>query len=669
MQTAKYLVTVALPYANGPLHLGHMVEMIEADIWVRTQKMKGAHCFFVSGNDAHGTPIMLRAEQEGVTPFELVSKIRESQLKDILSFGIDFDNFSRTDTETNRKICYEIYEELKKNQMFFEQDSLQAFDEVKQMFLPDRFVKGSCPRCHATEQYGDNCDQCGATYTPADLIDPYSVLTKTKPIFKTSSHLFLDLNKYKQWLENYIPSVVNQNVASKLNEWFKTDLKPWNITRDEPYHGFEVPDRDKQRFYVWFDAPIGYLASFTEAIEAKNLNPDDILSPDSDWKMIHFIGKDISYFHNLFWPALLKGSNKKLPAAVNVHGFLTVNGLKMSKSKGTFIEASKLADSIDPELFRYYLCSKLSDTIDDINFDLKEFVEKINSDLVGKFINIISRCSKLLFDHHQGHFHTNAEKYDYFEQALRLEQEVYEDFSNRMYSIGISKIMKLSSNLNEYLTIVAPWKTLSSAENGDSAWAALTDVLYAFKVISKILMPVMPKLAATLLSYYEFNDEASYDKKDQCLTRSYQVALVRLDEQKIKEKLMSQSEITPIETHQNNTAATKVAAIKDYISIDDFSKIDLRVATIISAEAVEGADKLLKLELDIGSKKIQVFSGIKKHVAPESIIGKQVVACVNLQPRQMKFGLSEGMILAASDDEGLCLLSPLNPRTAGATIS
>ncbi len=666
MQNPKYLVTVALPYANGPLHLGHMVEMIEADIWVRTQKMQGADCFFVSGNDAHGTPIMLRAEQEGITPFELVSKIRDSQLKDIASFGIGFDNFSRTDTETNRKICYEIYEGLKQNKMFFEQDSLQAFDEVKQMFLPDRFVKGTCPRCHATEQYGDNCDQCGATYTPADLKDPYSVLTKTKPIFKTSSHLFLDLNKYKNWLEEYIPSVVNQNVASKLNEWFKTDLKPWNITRDEPYHGFEVPDREKQRFYVWFDAPIGYLASFTEAIESKNLKAEDILAQNSDWKMIHFIGKDISYFHNLFWPALLKGSNKKLPSAVHVHGFLTVNGLKMSKSKGTFIEASKLAECIDPELFRYYLCSKLSDSIDDINFDLKEFVEKINSDLVGKFINIISRCSKLLFDHHQGHFHTKADHYEYFNQALALEKEVYEDFSNRMYSVGISKIMKLSSSLNEYLTIVAPWKTLSTVENGDSAWAALTDVLYAFKVIARILTPVMPKLATTLLSYYEYNDAISYDKKDQSLTKPYQAVLVRLDEQKIKEKLMSQQENISVEM---NTINTTVAPIKDHISIEDFSKVDLRIATIVSAEAVEGADKLLKLQLDIGSKKIQVFSGIKKHVTPESILGKQVVACVNLQPRQMKFGLSEGMILAASDEQGLCLLSPMNPRIAGATIS
>ncbi|NBV28567.1 methionine--tRNA ligase, partial [bacterium] len=419
MESERYLVTVALPYANGPLHVGHMVEMIEADIWVRAQRQLGHQCLFVSGNDAHGTPIMLKAEQEGVTPAELVTRIKTEHQAAINAFDISFNNFSRTDTPTNQEYCYQIYEALKADHALFEQESLQAFDEIKQMFLPDRFVKGTCPRCQATDQYGDNCDRCGATYTPAELKEPYSVLTNSPPSFKMSKHLFLNLERYRHWLESYLPKILQESVLAKLKEWFTTELKPWNITREQPYHGFIVPDRPHQCFYVWFDAPIGYLASFSEVINQRN-STDNPLDKHSSWKMIHFIGKDISYFHSLFWPVLLKASEQKLPSKIYVHGFLTVNGHKMSKSKGTFIQANHLAQSIDPELFRYYLASKLTGSIDDINFDLKEFVEKINSDLVGKFVNILSRCSKLLFEHKNGHFKTDALSYPKFEEALAL---------------------------------------------------------------------------------------------------------------------------------------------------------------------------------------------------------------------------------------------------------
>lgn len=659
-----YLVTVALPYANGPLHLGHLVEMIEADTWVRTKRLAGNECYFIAGDDCHGTPIMIKAQQQGCTPTELVSQIHAQHQDIIKKFGISFDRYSRTDTEANKKRCYQLYERLKKTDLFFEQPLEQAFDPEKEMFLPDRYVKGICPTCDAPEQYGDNCEKCGATYTPKDLKSPYSTLSGATPVFKIREHLFADLKRYQSWLSEYLPGAVSAPVLSKMKEWLSSDLHPWNISRESPYHGIPIPDRPGQYFYVWFDAPIGYLSIFDEMIEEKGLG--EHFWQKENLQLIHFIGKDIMYFHTLFWPVMLKAAGEIIPSQIFTHGFLTIEGQKMSKSKGLFIDADKLVGALPPDLFRYYILSKMNGSIDDFNFDLTGLCQKINSDIVGKYLNILSRCSKLLFQHFDGALCQERVDTELIASAEKTVAQVWVLIEQRQHAQAIQMVMKQIDLLNEKLTQQAPWTTLKrSPENSSQAWQQLSDALIAFGHLSRALNPALPNLTEQALAYFGLESSQGPVAVAKLL-RPYEPLLQRLDPLILKEKLFM-SEPAPVQEPIVET--TPVNPIRDYIKIDDFARLDLRVGTVTTAEIVAESNKLLRLQVDIGLKVIQVFSGIRESYSPEELLGRQVLVCVNLEPRKMRFGLSEGMILAASDKEGLSVLTPLQKRQNGSQVS
>lgn len=659
-----YLVTVALPYANGPLHLGHLVEMIEADTWVRTQRLTGAECYFIAGDDCHGTPIMIKAQQQGCTPTELVSQIHAQHQDIIKRFGISFDKYSRTDTEANKKRCYQLYDRLKKTDLFFEQPLEQAFDPEKEMFLPDRYVKGICPTCGAPEQYGDNCEKCGATYNPKDLKSPYSTLSGATPVFKVREHLFADLKRYQSWLSEYLPGAVSAPVLSKMKEWLSADLHPWNISRESPYHGIPIPDRPGQYFYVWFDAPIGYLSIFDEMIEEKNLGEN--FWKKENLKLIHFIGKDIMYFHTLFWPVMLKAAGEIIPSKIFTHGFLTIEGQKMSKSKGLFIDAERLLSTLPPDLFRYYILSKMNGSIDDFNFDITGLCQKINSDIVGKYLNILSRCSKLLFQYFDGALCHDSVDTELIASAQKTVEKVWELIEQRQHAQAIQTVMKQIDLLNERLTQQAPWTTLKKTpENSAQAWQQLSEALRAFTHLSRALYPALPNLTEQALGYFGLKPSQKSVAVAKLL-RPYEPLLQRLDPLIIKEKLFM-SENTPAQ--ETVVETTPINPIRDHITIDDFARLDLRVGTVKTAEIVPESHKLLRLQVDIGLKVIQVFSGIRGSYSPEQLLGRQVLLCVNLEPRKMRFGLSEGMILSACDEEGLSVLTPLQKRQNGSQVS
>lgn len=663
-EQSTYLVTVALPYANGPLHLGHLIEMLEADAWVRAKRLSGETCYFIAGDDAHGTPIMIKAEKEGCTPKQLVDRIHQNHAETIKKFSISFDKFSRTDTPANQKRCYALYERLKKTDLFFEQELEQAYDPEKEMFLPDRYVKGSCPHCGAADQYGDNCEKCGATYSPKDLKEPYSTLSGAMPVFKTRQHLFADLSKYQSWLSTYLPKVISASVMSKMQEWLEADLHPWNISRESPYHGIPIPDRPGQYFYVWFDAPIGYLSIFDELFEEKGFGSD--FWKKDNLKLVHFIGKDIAYFHSIFWPVILKAADEIVPHHIFTHGFLTIEGQKMSKSKGLFLEASELEKALEPDLFRYYTLSKMNGSIDDFNFDITELCLKINSDIVGKYLNIISRCSKLLFDYFDGRLCQSQHDTPFVTQTAQIMGQAWEAINERQHGQAIQLLMRQVDLLNERLTQQAPWTVLKKEpQNRQTAWENLSEALYAFVILSRGLHPFLPSLTEKALSYFGLTiteDSLNINK----LARPYEPLLHRLDAPTLKEKLFmtQQTQIA-----KEEPAQPSVAPIRDFIKIDDFGRLDLRIGTVKTAEIVPESNKLLRLQVDIGLKVIQVFSGIRGSYSPEELLGRQVLVCVNLEPRKMRFGLSEGMILAASDEAGLSVLTPLSQRENGAQVS
>ena len=646
---SSYLVTFALPYANGPLHLGHMVEMFDADIWVRARRQAGDKVYFVSGNDAHGTPIMLKALDLKISEKELVDKVHQSHKSVIESYNISLDLFSRTDNSTHHKWVNRVYESLKSAGLVQQIEKEQAFDNKKQMFLPDRYVKGGCPKCKSADQNGDNCEVCGATYNPQDLIDPYSVVSEEKITFKPCPQLELDLEKKHQFLNNCVDNYTPKVILSKFNEWLDHPLKPWSISRHSPYHGLVVPDREKQHFYVWFDAPIGYLSFFDEALAAEKLKVEHLLAKNSDWKLIHFLGKDISYFHGLFWPVLLDSAGLNVPYRLNIHGFLTINGQKMSKSKGTFIEAETLVKMCHGDLLRYFIASKLSGQIDDINFEVDEFVEKVNSDLVGKFINILSRCSKLLFQYASGKFSSYEEFSPTYKLVSSLKEKIDLYYQERKYHLVCQEVMSACDKLNESLSIAEPWKNLKNPETFDKAHREISDILLAFEQLCYYLLPVIPDIAKSLIDYY-IKDKSG-------LLKAYTPILHRLDKKLFKSLLEEemQEQNQQVENKKVDQQEQKQTE-GDYISIDDFLKVDLRVAKIHDAQPVEGADKLVQITLDLGYKKINVFAGIKKYYDPQELLGKKVIACVNLKPRKMKFGISEGMILAASDEQALSTL-------------
>ena len=638
MKSRKILVTSALPYANGSIHIGHVLESVITDIWVRYQNINGNECLYFCADDTHGTPVMLKAKELGIDPEELIKRTREEHIKSYSRFNINFDNFYTTHSDENKKYAEDIYQKCKEGNLIFKKEIEQFYDSEEGLFLSDRFIKGTCPKCGAEDQYGDGCSVCGTTYTPDDLLSPVSSLSNSELTKKKTEHVFFDLPQMKDFLENYLKDLTLQDpIKNKLNEWIEDGLKPWDISRDKPYFGFEIPGEKDKYFYVWLDAPIGYLASAKNWAENNNMDMKDLWGESSDYEIHHFIGKDIAYFHALFWPALLKSSNIRLPESINVHGFLTIDGEKMSKSNGTFINADDFAENYDGELLRYYFADKFNNSIDDLDFNEDEFIQKINSDIVGKYLNIASRVSKFI-EKNGNNLSANLDV-DFIEKNLSMIDEVIEHYENLNLSKSVKIIMKMADEVNKYINENEPWKS-----SEEKAVEVSSTAINCFRVISILLNPVLPTITSKALEV--FNDSATNDFnniKDYLVDTKinpYKPLLKRLEKAKINEE---------IEMEDSNL-----------INIKDFAKVELRVAKIVKAEGIEEADKLIKLHLDVGDLgERTVFAGIKSAYDPESLNGRHVVLVANLEPRKMKFGVSEGMVLASSNDEGsIYLISP-----------
>ena len=631
----KILVTQALPYANAPLHLGHILEAVQTDIWTRFQNLNGNECLFFCADDTHGTPVMLKAKEMNITPEKLINDVYKDHKETYDLYGINFTNFYSTHSDENKKFSEEIYIEAKKNNLITKEIVKQLFDEKEQMFLSDRFVKGSCPKCGAPDQHGDNCSVCGASYDVLEIKDPISILSNSEPIKKDSEHIFFDLPKKIDTLREFLnKSNLQTPIKNKLKEWLSDDLKKWDISRDEPYFGFKIPDEINKYFYVWVDAPIGYIASMDNWFKNNNIDTKEVWSPNSNYEIFHFIGKDIAYFHGLFWPALLSSANFKLPNGIFVHGFLKVNGEKMSKSKGTGVLAKNFASICDPETLRYYFASKLNDKVEDIDLNFEDYVQKINSDLVGKYLNIASRTSSFL-KKNENKLSKNIDK-DLIKTLIDEKVNVIDLYENRKYSQLVRLIMELADNVNKYINNETPWK-----KDLDESVDICSTALNAFKIISIYLNPIIPSLTNKAYEFLNLKT-CSFDDIENTLTgqiNNYKPLLNRLEPL-----------IIPEEEDMDN---------QNIIDINQFSSIDLRVAKIIKAEDVDGADKLIQLTLDVGEYGTRtVFAGIKSSYKPEDLDNRMVVLVNNLAPRQMKFGLSEGMVLASSNDDGIYLVSP-----------
>ena len=631
----KILVTQALPYANAPLHLGHILEAVQTDIWTRFQNLNKNECYFFCADDTHGTPVMLKAKELGITPENLIEDVYQDHLDTYKKYNINFTNFHSTHSDENKDLSEFIYNKAKSKQLITKSIIKQLFDEKEDMFLSDRFIKGTCPKCGSEDEYGDNCSKCGATYDVLEIKDPISTISNSVPITKESEHIFFDLAKQEKILNDFLNDANFQlPVKNKLKEWLSDDLKKWDISRDKPYFGFEIPGEKDKYFYVWVDAPIGYLASIKNWANKNKIDSDELLSNESDYEMYHFIGKDISYFHGLFWPALLDAGDFKLPNGIFVHGFLTINGEKMSKSKGTGIMANEFADICDPETLRYYFAAKLNDKVEDIDLNFDDYVQRINSDLVGKYLNIASRSSTFVAkNNNKLSKNIDTEMISKLVSQKSLLIELYE---KRNYSKLIRLIMDMADDVNKYINDKTPWKK-ELEEANDIATTALN----AFYILTIYLRPILPELTKKVTNFLN-QDINSFDDINETLKNdinTYKPLLNRLERIIIsEEKPMNES---------NN------------INIDQFSLVDLRVAKIINASEVDGADKLLKLDLDVGDLgKKSVFAGIKSAYTPESLKDKLVILVNNLEPRKMKFGLSEGMVLASSNDDGIYLISP-----------
>ena len=631
----KILVTQALPYANAPLHLGHILEAVQTDIWTRFQNLNKNECYFFCADDTHGTPVMLKAKELGITPENLIEDVYQDHLDTYKKYNINFTNFHSTHSDENKDLSEFIYNKAKSKQLITKSIIKQLFDEKEDMFLSDRFIKGTCPKCGSEEEYGDNCSKCGATYDVLEIKDPISTISNSVPITKESEHIFFDLAKQEKILNDFLNDANFQlPVKNKLKEWLSDDLKKWDISRDKPYFGFEIPGEKDKYFYVWVDAPIGYLASIKNWANKNKIDSDELLSNESDYEMYHFIGKDISYFHGLFWPALLDAGDFKLPNGIFVHGFLTINGEKMSKSKGTGIMANEFADICDPETLRYYFAAKLNDKVEDIDLNFDDYVQRINSDLVGKYLNIASRSSTFVAkNNNKLSKNIDTEMISKLVSQKNLLIELYE---KRNYSKLIRLIMDMADDVNKYINDKTPWKK-ELEEANDIATTALN----AFYILTIYLRPILPELTEKVTNFLN-QDINSFDDINETLKNdinTYKPLLNRLERIIIsEEKPMNES---------NN------------INIDQFSLVDLRVAKIINASEVDGADKLLKLDLDVGDLgKKSVFAGIKSAYTPETLKDKLVILVNNLEPRKMKFGLSEGMVLASSNNDGIYLISP-----------
>ena len=685
-QPRKILVTSALPYANGSIHLGHLVEYIQTDIWVRFQKMQGHTVHYVCADDTHGTPIMLRAEKEGVTPEALIEAVHQEHSADFKEFLVEFDNYYSTNSAENKTLSQDIYRKLKANGKIATKTIEQFFDPVKNMFLPDRFIKGECPKCHAKDQYGDSCEVCGATYNPTELINAYSAVSGAAPIRKETEHYFFKLSECESFLKDWTRSGTLQGeAANKMGEWFENGLNDWDISRDAPYFGFEIPDAPGKYFYVWLDAPIGYMASFKNLCDKQGLNFDEYWQKDSKTELYHFIGKDILYFHALFWPATLEVSGHRKPTQIFAHGFLTVNGEKMSKSRGTFITARSYLDHINnPEYLRYYYAAKLNSTMEDIDLNLEDFVARVNSDLVGKYINIASRTAGFINKRFDGKLKP-SENNAIVAEIKAAATAVAEAYAEREYGKALREIMRLADVANGFVAEKAPWVMAKQAGQDAALQEVCSDALELFRLLTLYLKPVLPKLAAEVEQFLNISP-LTWTSIGASLTANHTISayehlITRIDPKAVEAMTEANKEnlaATPAPqahseqrhaAHQQNEVKAETLET-DYITIDDFTKVDLRIAKIVDAEHVEGAEKLLKLTLDIGEEKPrQVFAGIKSAYDPETLKGRLTVMVANLAPRKMKFGMSEGMVLAASDERGgPYILSPDSGAQAGMRV-
>ena len=652
----KILVTSALPYANGDIHIGHLLEYVQTDIWVRFQKSRGHQCIYVCADDTHGTPVMLRAQKEGKTPEAFIEESHAAHEKDFADALIGFDNYYTTHSEESKELTQGIYLKLKEEGHISSKTINQLYDPEKNMFLPDRFVKGTCPKCDAEDQYGDNCDNCGATYTPAELKNPKSAVSGATPITKESEHFFFDLKEFEGFLRNWLASETRQGtphvqpeVQNKMNEWLD-DLRQWDISRDAPYFGWEIPGEEGKYFYVWLDAPIGYMASFKNLCNQRNdLNFDDFWGKDSDAEVYHFIGKDIIYFHTLFWPSVLNGSGYRTPSAVWAHGFVTVNGNKMSKSKGTFIKARTYLEHFRPEFLRYYYAAKLSSRIDDFDLNLEDFVQRVNSDLVGKLVNIASRCAGFITKQFDGTLSNDIIEPELLSEFTDASEELAQHYENREFGRAIKHIMALADKANAYIANEEPWKLVKNDDTKDRAHQVCSLGINMFKVLATYLAPVLPELAGKVQDFLKVNS-LNWASAQDVLTgheiNKFKPMMQRIDMKQVEAMIEDSKEDLQEEAKLDEPQLDD--PIKDEIQFGDFDKIDLRIAKIAKAEHVEGADKLLKLQLDLGKGVTkQVFAGIKSAYNPEDLEGKLTVMVANLAPRKMRFGLSEGMVLAA----------------------
>ena len=671
MSDRKILITSALPYANGPIHLGHLVEYIQTDIWSRFQKQRGNQCYYICADDTHGTPIMLKADREGISPEELIAQVGKEHLADFTDFGIEFDNYHSTHSDENKYFSSLIYERLRDDGHITSRSITQAYDPVKEMFLPDRFIKGDCPKCDAKDQYGDNCEACGATYSPIELKNAVSAVSGEKPIEKDSVHYFFKLADFNDMLKTWTTADghLQPEVSNKLAEWLEGGLQEWDISRDAPYFGFEIPDAPGKYFYVWLDAPVGYMASFKNFCTKQNLDFDEFWAKDSKTELYHFIGKDIIYFHALFWPAMLAGANFRTPSAVFAHGFLTVNGEKMSKSRGTFIKARTYLEHLNPEYLRYYFAAKLSAGVDDIDLSFEDFTQRVNSDLVGKVVNIASRCSGFIKKRFAGQLSTHCSEPELFQQFISANEEIAALYESREYGKAMREIMALADKANQYIDEKKPW-LIAKEEGKDQELHDICSMgINLFRLLVAYLKPVLPALASNSESFLNIPEQAWPTDAEPLLShdiKAFKALMTRVDETGIaaivegsKENLQKIAE--PV--------AKKFDPIADEIEFDDFAKIDLRIAKIVKAEHVKGANKLLQLTVDIGDETRNVFAGIKSAYNPEDLEGKLTVVVANLKPRKMKFGMSEGMVLAAGPGgEDLWVLHPDDGAVAGMRV-
>ncbi len=659
MTVKKFLVTSALPYANGDLHLGHMLEHIQSDIWVRSLRKLGHECVYICATDAHGTPIMLSAEKQNKSPEALIEQYRNSHMQDLIKFEILYDNFHTTHSRENTDLVQDIYTKLQRRGDIVTKDIEQAYDKVKQMFLPDRYVKGTCPKCGALDQYGDGCEKCSAHFSSTELLNPKSVLSGDTPSIETSTHYFFKLTNYAAYLKDYLSSdAIADEVKNKLMEWLDQGLMDWDISRDAPYFGIPIPGVQDKYFYVWLDAPIGYIASFKNYADKNHLDFAEYWGPSSTVELVHFIGKDIIYFHGLFWPAVLHASSYRTPSKLFVHGFLNVNGAKMSKSRGTFITANDYLKHLDPMYLRYYFAAKLTNKIDDVDFNLEDFVNKINADLVGKFINIASRCSSFMEKFFSLTMATSNPSPELWIDITKNHLEIFACYVDRDYAKAIRMIMETAATVNKFIDDNKPWNLVKDIENLAYANQVCSFALNCFKYLSTCLSPVMPVLASKIDEF--MNAPLNISNIDAYLLghkiNKYEPLIKRLELKEVN--LMLESNVA---TKEVKTEVKTMENIMPLIDVEHFSKVDLRIVKILNAEEVEGSDKLLRLTVDINEDQPrQIFAGIKEAYKPSELIGRYTVVVANLAPRKMRFGISEGMVVLAGGlgNGNLWLLSP-----------